>query len=61
MPRRVKAVPDQNTMARQRTNKSHFAMTPKPSQGTVLPIQYLRGIAAMMVVFHHIKAQIPDF
>jgi exopolysaccharide production protein ExoZ len=36
-------------------------MSPKPSQGTVLPIQYLRGIAAMMVVFHHIKAQIPDF
>lgn len=36
-------------------------MRPKPSQGTVLPIQYLRGIAAMMVVFHHTKAQIPDF
>ena len=36
-------------------------MTTKPSQGTVLPLQYLRGIAAMMGVFHHLKNQIPEF
>ncbi|TAG35492.1 MAG: acyltransferase [Polaromonas sp.] len=41
--------------------KNHRSMRPTPSQGTVLPIQYLRGIAAMMVVFHHIKVQIPSF
>ena len=36
-------------------------MSVKTINGVVLPIQYLRGIAAMMVVFHHIKIQIPNF
>ena len=36
-------------------------MTTQPSQGTVLPIQYLRGIAAMLVVYHHIKGQVAGF
>jgi exopolysaccharide production protein ExoZ len=36
-------------------------MTLKAELGTVLPIQYLRGVAAMMVVYHHSKNQIPAF
>lgn len=36
-------------------------MTLKTNLGTVLPIQYLRGVAAMMVVYHHSKSQVPAF
>ncbi|MBK7614786.1 MAG: acyltransferase [Burkholderiales bacterium] len=31
----------------------------RPTPSLVLPIQYLRGVAAMMVVWHHAKEQIP--
>lgn len=27
----------------------------------ILPIQYLRGLAALMVVWHHTKVQVPEF
>lgn len=29
--------------------------------GTLLSIQYLRGVAAMMVVYHHARDRIPSF
>ncbi|WP_439588457.1 acyltransferase family protein [Hydrogenophaga sp.] len=37
------------------------SMAPTSQPDTVLPIQYLRGIAAMMVVYHHTRGQIPAF
>jgi exopolysaccharide production protein ExoZ len=36
-------------------------MVAKVNPYTVLPIQYLRGIAAVMVVWHHTRVQIPAF
>lgn len=36
-------------------------MVTKVNPHTVLPIQYLRGIAAVMVVWHHSRVQIPAF
>jgi exopolysaccharide production protein ExoZ len=35
-----------------------FGHTP-PAPGSILPIQYLRGVAALMVVWHHAAGQIP--
>jgi exopolysaccharide production protein ExoZ len=45
----------------QRRNQISASAGITPGSNTVLPIQYLRGIAAVMVVWHHTKIQIPSF